>query len=194
MANTKKLHLHKYFVADRKSGLGLTEIANKYSVSKVTVWNVLKKSGLNILSDKERFFKNVIKGDGCWIWTGCKQKEYGVFGLNRKIIKAHRYSYVFHNGEIKDNLIVRHKCDNPSCVNPNHLELGTGADNMMDRDIRGRNVKGERVHTSKINNEIVKKIRNLYSLGYKQKDIAKTYLIAESNVSLICNKKTWKHV
>ena len=70
------------------------------------------------------FMKKVNKTESCWEWTGSKDR-YGFFGVNGKIKKAHRVSYEHFKGPISPGLLVRHKCDNPSCVNPDHLYLTT---------------------------------------------------------------------
>ena len=92
----------------------------------------------------ERFWNKVMKiveTDECWEWIAFKNKDgYGLFGYNGKNQKAHRVSWQLHNGPIPDGLCVLHKCDNPSCVNPNHLFLGTNADNIKDRVNKNRTV------------------------------------------------------
>ena len=82
----------------------------------------------------------VIKTDYCWEWTGLKYPSgYGRFCKKY----AHRFSYEIHKGEIYNNLKVCHSCDNPSCVNPEHLWLGTQKDNVQDRDKKGRGIGGD---------------------------------------------------
>jgi len=77
---------------------------------------------------------------GCWVWTGFRNAQgYGHFALDGyKVGRAHRASWVLHRGSIPTGLCVLHRCDNPSCVNPDHLFLGTDADNAHDRDAKGR--------------------------------------------------------
>ena len=84
---------------------------------------------------------------GCWLWTGTKWKSgYGYFRKDKKIQTAHRYFYSLYKGNFDPNLCVLHVCDNPSCVNPEHLFLGTHTDNMRDMTAKGRhrNCKGEK--------------------------------------------------
>lgn len=99
----------------------------------------------------ERFWAKVDKStkNGCWEWTACTtQKGYGTFyALNadgkETNIRAHRFSYELVYGKIPDGLMVCHKCDNPKCVNPNHLFLGTGKENMEDAKRKGRHYTPE---------------------------------------------------
>jgi len=90
------------------------------------------------------FKKNIIENNNCWEWMGRKARGYGVLWA-QKMIKAHRFSYLFYKGQIPKNKIVCHSCDNPSCVNPNHLWLGTHKENAEDRDKKGRQRKPKRL-------------------------------------------------
>lgn len=80
----------------------------------------------------ERFLKKVNKTDGCWLWTGCVAGRYGLIRDNHKGLRAHRVSHQLFKGPTPSDLEVMHTCDNPVCVNPEHLVLGTHTDNMRD--------------------------------------------------------------
>ena len=138
---------------------------------------------------------------GCWLWVGKTNADgYGElhsedneFGLR----SAHRYSYTIHHGHIPAKLQVLHKCDQPCCINPDHLFLGTQQENIADMDRKGRRKVGVGVRHSKarVNNEQAIAIKQEYSKGLlKQKDIAEKYGIDRSAVSAIVNNRTWKHV
>jgi len=100
-----------------------------------------KKTDEILLNEaKERFFNNLEKLDSCWIWKGLFVKGYGVLFF-KKNIKAHRFSYLIHKGELMKGLLICHTCDNPSCVNPEHLYQGTYQDNMDDKITRNRYIK-----------------------------------------------------
>lgn len=107
----------------------------------------------------------------------------------------HRLAYIKANGLSIDEingLVVRHKCDNPRCYNPDHLELGTYADNSIDMVLRGRSTKGERNPMAKLTNKQVEEIRHEYSLGsITQRSIAKKFGISFALTCLIINKKIW---
>ena len=121
----------------------------------------------------------------CLVWTGYRQPDgYGRVTVRSKQWKAHRLAYRDAWGKIPEGMIVRHKCDNPSCVNPTHLELGTDADNCRDRDLRGR-------ASTKIGPDEVIAIR---SDTRTYREIADEYSITPSNVCLIKKRQTWQHV
>ena len=93
------------------------------------------------------FWSKVEKTKDCWEWVGCKTDGgYGRYGRKIKLQKAHRISWTLINGEIPKGLFVLHKCDNPSCVKPEHLFLGTAKDNTQDMISKGRksDVSGEK--------------------------------------------------
>lgn len=98
-------------------------------------------AGLTHMPLPDRFWVRVEKSDGCWLWTGSRMTHgYGVLTVNGRPIGAHRYSYSIANGPIADDVVIRHSCDNPPCVNPAHLLAGTQTDNVHDMLERGRHV------------------------------------------------------
>lgn len=135
--------------------------------------------------------------DGCWEWQGHRQSRgYGIIGVNRKQVLTHRLSWELANGPIPDGKNVCHKCDNPPCVNPRHLFIGTQADNMADKSKKGRAgaLAGEKHPRSKLTEMDVKCIRYLLSIGYTQQEIADKFNISQSNVNSINLRQLWKHV
>jgi len=86
-----------------------------------------------------RFWKKVLIGDDCWVWTAGKDWDgYGEFSIKHRPIKAHQFSWIVTNGSIPKGLFICHHCDNPSCVRPDHLFLGTAKDNYQDSVVKGR--------------------------------------------------------
>jgi Mor family transcriptional regulator len=149
----------------------------------------------------ERFWSKVeIKGtDECWPWKAGTWKKgsnliYGEFQLNNKPVSAHRVAYMIANGKaLNKTLVIRHKCDNPICCNPYHLEEGTKADNAQDCINRGRwpDKKGEKSSNHKISNKEVMEIRDRCFKGESRKKIAKLYGLSIGNISTIVRGKSW---
>lgn len=140
--------------------------------------------------------KYVNKTDTCWLWTGSKRgsNNYGRFWLNNKSEMSHRVSYRIWNGEIPDGLIVRHKCDNPICVNPDHLELGTNAENSRDMVNRNRSLKGERHNLAKLTEDSVKEIRILLGFGITHRELGRRYGVNQRVIYQIRHQLNWKHI
>lgn len=149
---------------------------------------------------EKRFWKYVDKDgpNGCWLWTGTLRPDgYGVIGRGGRgqgLERANRLSYMIHFGQIPDGMFVCHKCDNPTCVNPEHLFLGSPGDNCHDMVKKKRNAHGETSY-AKLTTEQVVEIRRIYSLGgISQIKIADRYGISRSHVSLIVRGERWQHV
>ena len=138
---------------------------------------------------------------GCWVWTAATSHNgYGVFGTgereNKQMRRAHRLAYAAEFGPIPDGMQVLHKCDCRACVNPDHLFLGTPADNMIDKINKGRGSgpQGEAHPKAKLTEDDVREIRRRAAAGEMYKDLAAEFGIARSGVSEMVNRKTWRHV
>ena len=150
-----------------------------------------------MVSTHKRFMDKVkVHSNGCWLWTACTDGGgYGLLKLagTRTNVKAHRYSYEQYNGNIPTGLMIRHTCDTPACVNPEHLELGTHDDNMNDRRLRGRTAIGVNHSQAKLTVDDVNVIRSRLHNGDTQRVIATDYNIAQSLVSAINTGKLWRY-
>lgn len=143
----------------------------------------------------ERFEEKIepIPWSGCWIWmASVDQNGYGVFGLNKKVERAHRVSYTLYVDKIPEGKVIRHRCDNSYCVNPSHLEIGTQQENVADSVLRGRYYRGNQHHWSKLTQEDVSTIFALKASGMQQKEIASLFNVDPSNISHILRNKSWK--
>lgn len=152
---------------------------------------------------RDRFFAKVDVGglDDCWLWRGSKTSTgYGRIGLGGRELgtaPAHRVSYLLHVGEIPDGMVVMHKCDNPSCVNPNHLEVGTQADNLSDMRAKGRGkggngLSGEKHPLSKLTASQVVDIRSKRANGRTIQSLADEYGVVGGTIHFVVSGRTWK--
>lgn len=162
-----------------------------------------KLSGQSLLQDKtrsgltreQRFLDKVAMCpmSGCWLWTGAaSEKNYGRFGISAsKPIEAYRWAYLAYVGEIPPGRYVCHSCDNPACVNPNHLFLGTPADNVADMVAKNRQAKGERKFNAKLNES---KVREIRASDLSDRKLAAIYEVDHKVINRIKNRKAWAHI
>lgn len=149
-----------------------------------------KKYAKAFCSDKCRFISFVkIDANGCWLWQGCKNRNgYGKVAFKgTSHFIASRASYEIFNGSIEEDKFICHTCDVPSCVNPDHLWVGTHIENMMDMIDKGR-------QSSKLGVVEVYKIRKLWDEGYSQAKIMELFNVSSSQISKIVARRIWKHV
>lgn len=143
----------------------------------------------------DRFNSKFKAGDGCWVWTSYKNNRgYGKFGVKNGCYYAHRISWQIKNGAIPKGMSVCHRCDNPPCVNPNHLFLGTMQDNLQDAASKGRTSAGSHRHNAKLTEAKVSEIILLKNQGLKQKDIALQFGVGEATISGVVHRTKWKRI
>lgn len=134
----------------------------------------------------------------CWSWMGCSRgKGYGQFSWNSKMGYAHIYSYILHNRKSPNGLFVCHHCDNPRCVNPKHLFLGTLQDNSADKVKKGRQPKGSKHGLSVLNETQALEIRRRYKKGCRingQHAMAKELGASQTAIWRVLTGETWSHV
>lgn len=141
-----------------------------------------------------------VEENGCHICVSHAKAKGGYPKLKRngKLLTMSRYIYELHYGKIPEGLVVRHKCDNPLCINPEHLELGKQIDNMRDKYERGRAnhkaVRGENAGCAKLTENDVREIITLLKAGKSQREIAKRFKVSQNAIYLIKNGKSWTHI
>lgn len=131
---------------------------------------------------------------GCWEYTGARDKwGYGDIRYLKKHVQAHRLSWRLLKGE-PGELDVLHKCHNPPCCNPDHLYLGTDADNIRDKVEAGRHDFGERCGRSKLKEVQVIEIKGKLAAGVTQRALAAEYGVAQTTIAGISIGRSWKHL
>jgi hypothetical protein len=160
-----------------------------------------RNSTTPILDAKIRFwsYTKTAKPSECWLYTGDKDSNgYGRVSIAGKKMRTHRFSYMIQNNLQPEDIVglhIRHTCDNPSCVNPNHLLPGVAADNMQDKVDRDRQQRGENVNGARLTEKLVRHIRVLYESNiWNQTELAVMYGVSLGTINDAILRKTWKHV
>ncbi|USL89391.1 HNH homing endonuclease [Bacillus phage vB_BceH_LY2] len=152
------------------------------------------------LHGKAKKIEYIIRDSGCWDCISHPKDNFGYRFICRKGLRRseymHRYIYMLFNGEIPDKNVIRHKCDNPACINPSHLEIGTQKDNMKDAEKRNRAKirSGSGNIKAKLTEKQVIEIRELLTKGITPKEIIHKYGISKSTISKIKNNTLWKSI
>lgn len=151
------------------------------------------------MTDAERFWTKVRRGDGCWEWTGSRNRpgRYGRVLWRGKRLLAHRVAWTVAGGEVPDGLRVLHRCDNPICVRPEHLFLGTQADNVADMIAKGRakNQRGHRNGRAILTDDDVVDIRTLYHIGdLTQVQLGAAFGVSRPTICDVLSRRHWAHL
>ncbi len=146
---------------------------------------------------KWRFWYGVERGNSseCWWWRkSASTNGYGKFCHNGKIAGAHRWAWEFTNGPIPDGLFVCHSCDNPACVNPSHLWLGTNAENSADRKAKGPHPRQHVNARTRLDEWDVHAIRFAYKRGVPASALARTFGVSGRAIYSVVYRESWKHL
>lgn len=195
------------FILNNKGKISQNKLAKQFNVSPSTIQNVVdskswkylhNKTIFNIPNHEQTYIKFIDRFDasitkiknGCWNWDKeLNASGYGIIRISNTAILAHRFSYEFFNEQINNDLCVCHNCDNPKCVNPEHLWLGTHDENMKDA------AKKHRMPGSpKLNSDDIIQMVAMFNDGYSTNELSDIYGIDRSYVSVVISGKTWKHL
>lgn len=144
-----------------------------------------------------RFWRMVEKGPGCWEWTGARvEGGYGIFQAGGRARRAHRFLFTLQGNPVPAWLQVCHRCDNPSCVRPDHLFWGTAKENVRDCVIKGRRRPplGAAHGMARLSDGDVIAIRRRRCAGEGGSDLGREYGVCPATISLIVNRKHWRHL
>lgn len=141
----------------------------------------------------ERFWSKVDRTGECWLWTASRVRGYGRFGVGKRTRFATHVAWYLTHG-VWPTLPVLHRCDTPSCVRPDHLYLGTRAQNYADSRARGRHSHGERHGQAKLTESAVREIRQRRGSGELLRVLASEYGVSPVTISDIARRKRWAHL
>jgi hypothetical protein len=143
--------------------------------------------------DHKKPIEYTIDNNGCWNCTSHHKspKGYPISTINLKNVRISRYMYESYRGTIPEGKIIMHLCDNSSCINPDHLKIGTHTENIKDRDNKGRTAKGESAGNAKLKKQNIIDIR---TSNLTTKELSIKFNTSDSNIRSIKNRKAWKHV
>ena len=152
---------------------------------------------------RNRFEAKYVKvSSGCWEWiAGRTEDGYGYFRDGKRGVRAHRFSYELYIGKIPDGMLVLHRCNNRKCVNPEHIYIGTQAENIRDSIAAGTHCsvlhedrRGQMASLSKLDNDDVVHIKTMLKNGIKQWLIAWVYQVRRSTIGNINTGYSWSHI
>lgn len=144
----------------------------------------------------DRFWSHVQKTESCWEYRpgNTERCDHARVWYRGRNVGAHRFSYELAYGAIPQDMHVLHRCDNPRCVRPDHLFLGTPADNIQDMITKGRGIIGEKNPSARLTPNQVRDIRKLHALGLSRRELAMRYGVSYSTIGMIIRGENWKHL
>ena len=144
-----------------------------------------------------RFWSKVEKTDGCWIWNAGIFRSglgYGAFKYESRRVVAHRFAWLLSYGPVPPGMLVCHRCDNPLCVRPDHLFLGTHTDNMRDRNAKCRQARGEKGGNVTLTEQNVRDIRSWHAADIGPTEIARRLGVSRNTVKHVTLRHHWRHL
>jgi hypothetical protein len=192
----KKKHIHRHMYeecfGEIKEGMVIKQsCGNKSCINPNHLYTAYQTDAFHKVNIGKRPIDFEINENGCFVVTSHKPTDTGhvQFGKKKKGIHRHVYEQMF--GEIEEGMVVRHSCDNPTCVNPEHLIVGTQRDNIQDMMDRDRNAF---YRIAKLNDEKVREIKIRLGEGEKPEHLFEEYGVSIQTIQSIKRGKTWKHV
>lgn len=162
----------------------------KQSICKICSKTYVKDSRSKVCSLMCRIIEGCKKTEnGCWVWQKLKAGDYGKVRWKQKTISAHRASYMAFNGEIPKGKWVCHSCDNPICVNPDHLWIGTPKENAMDKERKGRGTYRDKNVFGKHSAEQIEEIKNLKKEGFTYARLCRIFNCTTSHIYNVIKEK-----